>query len=216
MDDWIYWSLLYNHCLGLAPFWLAPFWSLYSDLNYDWLHSESESESESEFYVTTDGQSASVSWNKAPIWCLRPDFYYCQTVAGLLMWGAFSGEGTGLSFTTAAGTRQRSHSWVRVPWDSRPYFTVSDLRLPFSLPPTTRRVTVEVPASTRDWLHSDLNGLLCSVSVSKEMFVVHSYPRKRLLISQRRVGSQESISTETCLSLVPLQWIYMSQYRKKI
>jgi hypothetical protein len=33
----------------------------------------------------------------------------------------------------------------------RPYFTVSDLRLPFSSPPTTRRVTVEVfdPASTR-------------------------------------------------------------------
>jgi hypothetical protein len=37
------------------------------------------------------------------------------------------------------------------PWDSRPYFTVSDLRLPFSSPPTTRRVTVEVfdPVSTR-------------------------------------------------------------------
>jgi hypothetical protein len=34
---------------------------------------------------------------------------------------------------------------------SRPHFTVSDLRLPFSPPPTTRRVTVEVfdPASTR-------------------------------------------------------------------
>jgi hypothetical protein len=38
----------------------------------------------------TDGQSASLSWNKAPIWDLRPDFYYCQTVADLLMWGAFS------------------------------------------------------------------------------------------------------------------------------
>jgi hypothetical protein len=29
-------------------------------------------------------------WNKAPIWSLRPDFYYCQTVAGLLIWGALS------------------------------------------------------------------------------------------------------------------------------
>jgi hypothetical protein len=40
---------------------------------------------------------------------------------------------------------------VLVPWDLRPYFTVSDLRLPFSSPPMTRRVTVEVfdPASTR-------------------------------------------------------------------
>jgi hypothetical protein len=37
--------------------------------------------SESESYVTTDGQSASLSWNKAPIWGLRPDLYYYQTVA---------------------------------------------------------------------------------------------------------------------------------------
>jgi hypothetical protein len=49
---------------------------------------------QSEFYsyVTTDCQSASLSWNKAPIWGLRPNFYYCQTVAGLLMWGAASDE----------------------------------------------------------------------------------------------------------------------------
>jgi hypothetical protein len=44
-----------------------------------------ESESESESYVTTDGQSASLSWNKATICGLRSDFYYCRTVAGLLM-----------------------------------------------------------------------------------------------------------------------------------
>jgi hypothetical protein len=67
------------------------------------------------------------------------------------MWGALADERTGLSFTTAAGPRQLSHSRVPVPWDSRTYFTVSDSRLPFSSPPTTRRVTVEVfdPASTR-------------------------------------------------------------------
>jgi hypothetical protein len=35
-----------------------------------------ESESEPESYVTTDGQTASLSWNKTPIWGLRPDFYY--------------------------------------------------------------------------------------------------------------------------------------------
>jgi hypothetical protein len=35
-------------------------------------------------------------------------------VAGLLMWGAFCDERTGLSFTIAAGSRQRSHSRVRV------------------------------------------------------------------------------------------------------
>jgi hypothetical protein len=56
-----------------------------------------------ESYVATDGQSASLSWNKAPICGLRPDFYYCQTVAGLLIRGAVSDERTGLSFTIAAG-----------------------------------------------------------------------------------------------------------------
>jgi hypothetical protein len=35
-----------------------------------------------------------------------------------------------LSFTTAGGPRQRSHSRVRFPRDSWPYFTVSDLRPP--------------------------------------------------------------------------------------
>jgi hypothetical protein len=97
-------------------------------------------ELESESYVTTDGQSASLSWNKAPIWGLRPDFYYCHTFVGLLMLGAFSDERTGLSFTVAAGLRQRSHLGNRVPWDSRPS------------PLTTRRATVVVfdPASTRD------------------------------------------------------------------
>jgi hypothetical protein len=103
-----------------------------------------------ESYVTTDGHSASVSWNKAPIWGLWPDFYYCKKFAGLLMWGALSDERRGLSFTIAAGSRKGSHSRVWVPWDSRPYFTVSDSGLPFSLPPT-RWVMVEVfdPASTR-------------------------------------------------------------------
>jgi hypothetical protein len=67
------------------------------------------------------------------------------------MYGYLSDERTGLSFTSAAGPPQRSHSRVRVPWDSWSYFTVSDSRLPFSSPPTTRRATVEVfdPASTQ-------------------------------------------------------------------
>jgi hypothetical protein len=107
---------------------------------------------ESGSYITTDGQPASLSWNKAPIWDLRPDLYYCQTVAGLLMLGAPFDERTDLSFTIAAGPRQPSHSWVRVPSVSEPYFTVSDSRLPISSTPTTRRATVEVfnPASARE------------------------------------------------------------------
>jgi hypothetical protein len=130
------------------------------------------SESESESNITTDGQSASPSWNKAPTWGLLPDFYFCQTVAGLLIRGSLSDERTGLSFTIAAGLRQRSHSRVRVPWDSRPYFTVSDSRLPFSSPPTTHRVTVKVfePASTREMNCSSLHSCLYSLAVTAENF----------------------------------------------
>jgi hypothetical protein len=62
---------------------------------------------------------------KHPSRGLQPDFNYCQKVEGLLIWGALSDERTGLSFMIAAGPHQRSHSWVRVLWDSQPY-----LRLP--------------------------------------------------------------------------------------
>jgi hypothetical protein len=104
-----------------------------------------------------DGQSASLSWYKAHTRGLRPDFYFRTeygirlAVTFLIPWGAFSDERTGLSFVCTAGSFQRSLSRALVPWDLRPYFTVSDLRLPFSSPPMTRRVTVEVfnPASTR-------------------------------------------------------------------
>jgi hypothetical protein len=46
------------------------------------------------------------------------------------MWGTVSDDRRGLSFTVAAGPRQHSYSRVRVPRVSRPYFTVSDSRLP--------------------------------------------------------------------------------------
>jgi hypothetical protein len=39
-----------------------------------------------ELYVTTDGQSASLSWYKAPIWGLRPDLYYmCDSYGPVLV-----------------------------------------------------------------------------------------------------------------------------------
>jgi hypothetical protein len=41
------------------------------------------SSSQSQSHVKTDDQSASLSWNKAPIWGFRPDFHYCQKIAGL-------------------------------------------------------------------------------------------------------------------------------------
>jgi hypothetical protein len=118
-------------------------------------------------------------------------FITCVTVTALFLWGALSDERTGLSFIYAAGPCQRNLSLVRVPWDSRRYFTVSHLRLPFSSPPTTRRVTVEVfdPASTRG------SGLLQTVllitswhgphrkhpiSTVSLLFRAYSFPRERV------------------------------------
>jgi hypothetical protein len=112
-----------------------------------------QTEWKSESYIKNDGQSVSLTWNKAPIWGLWLDFYYCQIVAGLLMWGALSDGRMGLPSTIATGPHQRSHFRERVPFDSWSYYTVWDSTLPFLPPPKTRRVTVEVfePASTQVW-----------------------------------------------------------------
>jgi hypothetical protein len=96
-------SYIYLHCYVGNSEWLCLRrcrLATISQLTHHWV---------SQSYVTTDSQSASLSWNKAPLWGLRPDLYYCLTVAGLLFWGALSDERTGLSFTMAAGPRQRSH-----------------------------------------------------------------------------------------------------------
>jgi hypothetical protein len=71
-----------------------------------------------------------------------------------LIWGALPDERTGLSFTIAADSRQRSHSRVHVPCGSWSYFTLSESRLLFSSPPMVCRATVEVldPASTNEFV----------------------------------------------------------------
>jgi hypothetical protein len=84
---------------------------------------------------------------KHPFGAYNQIFYYLCDSYGLVLVGRPLWREVGSVFCMC----QRSLSRVQVPWDSRPYFTVSDLRLPFSSPPTTRRVTVEVfdPTSTR-------------------------------------------------------------------
>jgi hypothetical protein len=95
--------------------------------------------------IKTNRPSASHTWNKAPKCGLRSDFYYSQTDAGLLISGTLPDVRTGLSFSIAACSRQLSHSRVRVPLDSRSYFTLSDSRLPFSSPSMTKtEVTVPI------------------------------------------------------------------------
>jgi hypothetical protein len=74
---------------------------------HSWLTTVSQLNSaHSQSYVTTDGQSTSLSWCQAPIWGLR--FLLCQRVASLSMWGALSDERTGLPFGIASGPRQQS------------------------------------------------------------------------------------------------------------
>jgi hypothetical protein len=99
----------------------------------------------------TVSQSVSKSSCRAPSGAHDQIFITLLTVTVLFLWGALSDERRGLSFVYAAGPYQCSLSRVRVPWALWPYFIVSDLRLSFLSPSTTRRVTVEVfdPTSTR-------------------------------------------------------------------
>jgi hypothetical protein len=108
------------------------------------------------------------------------------TITVLFLWGDLSDERMGPSFVYAAGPCQRSLSWARVSLDSLPYFTVSDLRLPFPSPPTTRRVTVEVfdPASTRACVGSMQSSVIYtnSVRTSQETHYVSSTKTNRLML----------------------------------
>jgi hypothetical protein len=61
----------------LTPEWIAtPLWRM--------IYEESLEMSWVESYVTTDGQPANLSWNKAPIWGLRPDLYYLCDSCGFV------------------------------------------------------------------------------------------------------------------------------------
>jgi hypothetical protein len=85
-------SLNYTFPISLFFFW--PHWCSLGTLK---LRSSKQVKVK---VVTTDGQSVSLSWNKAPIWDFRPCLYSCLTVVGFLMWGALSDERTGLSFAS--------------------------------------------------------------------------------------------------------------------
>jgi hypothetical protein len=155
-------------------------------------------ESESESDVTTDGQSVSLYWNKAPIWGLRLDLdlYCCLTVAGFLTWGALSDDTTNLSFTIPAGPRQHSHSRVRVPWKYRPYCSVSDSRLRFLTSGRTEYTRSPSPTVS----------LLFCVSVSVETCVnfVATVWFSRVSVSMEHVFrnqlvSRINLSAATCL-----------------
>jgi hypothetical protein len=98
--------------------------------------------SRSRSHIATDGQS--VSLGVEPHLGLMTGY--------LLLFDSYSLVFVGRSLWREDGSVSYVCCWpLPAQSFSRPYFTVSDLRLPFSSPPTTRRVTVEVfdPASTR-------------------------------------------------------------------
>jgi hypothetical protein len=59
-----------------------------SGWNQSHVDTQEKSWVEFEFYVTTDGKPASLSWYKAPIWGLRPDLYYSYDNYGFFSCGA--------------------------------------------------------------------------------------------------------------------------------
>jgi hypothetical protein len=86
--------------------------------------------SQSQSHIASDGQSINESWCRTHLGFMTR-YLLPFTCYGLVLWGTFSDERRGLSFVYAADPHQRSLSRVRVPWDSLPYFTASELRIPF-------------------------------------------------------------------------------------
>jgi hypothetical protein len=82
-------------------------------------------QSQSQSYFTTRGLPQNISsWRQA---LKTHDQYFFNWILTVTV---FSIERMGLSFTIAAGPRQRSCSRVHALQDSWPYFTVSNSRLP--------------------------------------------------------------------------------------
>jgi hypothetical protein len=107
--------------------WTLNFWIAFSillRLNDSvtcelWNHSHSH-------FTTGFLLPVSSSWRQAP-WDSRPVILFSNRTLGLWSFcNILSDERMGLSFTIAAGPRQRSRSQVRAPRDSWPHFTVSD------------------------------------------------------------------------------------------
>jgi hypothetical protein len=87
--------------------------------------------SQCQSYFTTGGlPPISSSWRQTPS-DSRPDFFFQLNACSYKsLCNILSDESMGLSFTIAAGPRQRIHSQVRFPQDSQPHYTVTDSRLP--------------------------------------------------------------------------------------
>jgi hypothetical protein len=86
------------------------------------------------------------------MWGLWPDFYYYQTIAGLLIWGALSDERTGLSFTMY----NIQYILLSQIWDQVPVFISSRNRVA-RLYPQTLGITRPTDSPLESWLLSKLS-----------------------------------------------------------
>jgi hypothetical protein len=156
-------NVLNSHVKCSQVFYELPVTVSYREHN--WTKSQSQS------HIATDDQSISKSSFRAPSGAHDRIFITLWQLLSFF-WDALSDKRTNLSFVYAAGPRQRSLSRVRVPWVSWPYFTVLDLILPFSSPPTARRVTLEVfdLASTRVTLSLNLESYVTTDGQSASLF----------------------------------------------
>jgi hypothetical protein len=136
--------------------------------------SQSQTQSQSPLQLTvSQSVSQSVSLGVESHLGLMTRYLLLFDSYGLVFVGRSLWREDGSVFLYAADPCQRSLSQVPLPCDSHPYFTVSDLRLPFSSPPTTRRVTVEV--------------LLFYIAEHFFLTTLHEPCRKQSLLLRRRV-----------------------------
>jgi hypothetical protein len=107
--------------------------------------------SESESYITTDSQSASLSWNKATIWGLWPDIYLSLTITALFLWASSLTRGrvwllymllalTSVVFLGSESLGTRDHILLSQIWDFpfRRLLRLAGSRWRYSTPPPHR------------------------------------------------------------------------------
>jgi hypothetical protein len=98
-----------------------------------------------------------------------------------------SNERMGLSFTIAAGPRQRRHSQFRVPQDSWPYFTASDSKPPQTWGPVPR---IYIPRNRVDRLYPQVLGSLFIASYDPQGYGGSIRPRLQLAWGPRYIASR--------------------------
>jgi hypothetical protein len=131
-------------------------------------------------------------------------FPFCLLVTGLLMWYSLSDERMSLYFTctTASESCQSSDFLAQVPWNSRPYFTVS-----FEIPPARRARSSYLYPSRKRWpSYTPRHWVPCSSPLKTrwanvEVFSPHSSRMSSILIKvEVEVNSRLTVSQHVLVS----------------